>query len=169
MRPARFQPWLVDLVDDALPAGVTLTDWAETGVTADADADGTWGLVLTSPAGGDLYIQVVDGSGGHHETRETIIEKTAPAPVPPVDLVPVAGRLRLVNVEGWLAALVSNSGNREIAAVETYSTRPVPSFHRTGLTVRWHSGTGMHLLPWYTLPAGRRRTVDARFNLLEAV
>lgn len=171
MRPIRFNPWLIDLVDANLPEGVKRIDWAETGVQNDAGmGKGTWGLVLESPAGGLLYLQAVH-SGGEYDKPEVIVEKDAPDPVATVDLVPVDGRLNLVNVEQWLAALIVNAGNRELASVETYSTREKPGFHRVGMNLRWHAeDTAVHIHPMYTLPAGRGRNTTERFQgILEAV
>lgn len=175
MRTTRFQPWLTRLVDAALPADVTRQDWQDTGIGQDpGEGDRTFGLVLTSPAGGTVYMRWVHGAppGGDPADRpENIVTGEPPAPVPPIELAARDGRLGLVDVEQWLKAVIINAGDSEVASVTAYSERPDAdrNVHPFGITIRWHNGGEAYGFFNYTLAAGQQRRKDAQYQLADAV
>jgi hypothetical protein len=176
VRDVRFRPWLTELVDQALPSQITRTEWAETGIGADQGVgEHTWGLVFGSPAGGTVYMQWTHGAppGGDPSDRdEKIVEGEPPAAVPPAPLSPGGdGRIQMRDLEQWLHSTVINSGCREVAKVEAYSTRPTAErgTHLYGLTLTWHNGGQAYGHLWYTLPSGARRSPDAKYRILESV
>lgn len=172
MRPQRFQTWITDLVDAALPPDVERIDWAETGVTKDL-GEQTLGLVFRTSSGAIAFMQIVHGGGPRGEDSskpEEIIEGEPPQMVESVTLaLDDRKRLRMSLLEEWFAALVVNSGSREVASVERYSTRENLTGHPYGLTIRWHDGAGAFLHLLHTLAPGEQRTANNRYQPKEAV
>lgn len=176
MRKDRFDDWINALVDDALPEGVERIGWAETGISGDAGmGEQTRGLVLKSPAGGTAYLAWTIGHYGMGEKvddEETVVEGDPPEPIEPVSLVVgTEGRIRGVDLEEWLAALVINAQSPEVKQVERSSVmreqRPA-STQPFGITIWWHSANRTFMVPTYTLARGERRSENTKFAIKEA-
>lgn len=176
MRKNRFNDWITSLVDANLPAGVKRIDWAETGITKDKEiGEHTTGLVLQSPAGGTAYLAWVIGHygmGENSDDEEEIVEGAPPERVDPVELTPTSdGRIRCLDLEAWLAALVVNSQSPEIKQVERSSAlreqRPA-STQPFGITIWWHSANRTYTVPTYTLAPGEKRGEGTKYRIKEA-
>lgn len=172
MRSPRFRQWITSLVDAALPEQIRRVDWADTGIVDDPGVGHhTFGLVLTSPAGGTTYLMWVHGAppgGDDHDKPEKIVEGEAPAPVPIPELAPDShGRLPIRDLEQWLAAVLLSSGSREVERVEINPSRQ--DGRPGGLKIHWHSGGVAYGLFSYTLARGEQRRADTQYRILEAV
>ena len=153
MRPARFESFLSDLFRQASGQVTEVQTVKEAGYDRCP-----YGLVVTYATGARVLLQIVGTTapGDDLSTPEQIVEGEAPPdelPVPePVD----GGRVRLDRVDGHLAALVANSGNREVADVEVFSQRAQPGAVRYGARFAFHSGATVYVYVVHALPAGRR-------------
>lgn len=159
MRPRRFRPWAeeqisrseavasVAAVQDDRPGHDYLMYTHVTFVTG-AKVIITW--VGTAPPGGDPTGQ-----------PETIVtgEIARPREVPPLA---TSGRLKLLDIEAHLAAMLHNGGHEEIAEVVAFHDRPDPiRDQRTmqyGIHVGCHSGASVIGLMIHTLPRGQQPT-----------
>lgn len=169
MRAQRFQDWLLEQLQADLPPAVSkAASFAEAGYT-----ERPLGVALALSSGASVYVQIVRGSppdGSDGRDEEPIADGEPPASVPPVEL-PASGSVKTANVEAWLAAVVANSGHREIAQVERYSvSRDLGSEQQKyGVKVSCHSKADIFLLFVHTLRAGDKPSSAAAFKQLEAV
>jgi hypothetical protein len=175
VRVERFGEWITGLARSN--AGqVQVQTWDESGITQQPGWEHTAGLTLTSPAGGTIDIQWVHGRAGgdRRDEAEKIVEGEPPAPVEPVVLAPAPdGRISAEQVEAWLAALITNSGSREVAKVTRYSHRRAdpnaPAAHKYGITVDWHSRNSVYGGVVYMLRQGERRSEGTLRRVVDAV
>lgn len=128
MRPQRFQRFALDTYQAA-------------GLAAEAWEEGTkrpLGIVVTLPNGSRIW-HGINGQarpGDKYDQPEEPVEKDAPEPVP----VPEPGaRIRIVEAEHYLSALLNNAGSREVERVYCYSDREQPGSSR-GFGLHFHSG-----------------------------
>lgn len=173
MRPARFEPFMKDLVEQSMatgdaPAVAGVATFREIGYDIPS------GLRFTLTTGASVYVQFVHGAprgGSPVDEPERIIEGEPPAQVPGVRVELHGGKVPMVSLEQWLAALVINSQSRELASLERYSTRDQSrrGFHQYGLTILWHSTGEAYAYVRHTLPAGETARPQTDWKILESV
>ncbi|SOD58184.1 hypothetical protein SAMN06297387_10123 [Streptomyces zhaozhouensis] len=113
MRPARFQQF-------------ALASYQAAGLHAEPWAEGTsrpFGVKIRLPGGAEVWHAVTTQprDGDRPDEPEEPVEKDAPQPVDVPELP--AGRVPVVVVERYLAALLTNAGSAEIARVYGYTDR----------------------------------------------
>lgn len=150
MRPARFQTWLLDLLEKQ-PQVTAVQTVEESGYSRHP-----YGLVVTYATGARVLLQIIatTAPGDSLGKPEQVMEGDAPAEQPVPELVD-GGRVRLDRVDQHLAALVANSGSREVASVEAFSRRAQPGAVKYGACVAFHDGSTVYLYVVHALPAGR--------------
>ncbi|MFH8369212.1 hypothetical protein [Streptomyces sp. NPDC018031] len=164
MRPARFEQILKSLLEQGGAAkGV------ETVKEAGHDRH-PYGLVVTFPTGARALLQIVvtSADGDKFDQPEQIIEGDAPNPVEPVEPFD-GGRVKLDLVDRHIAALVLNSGSKEVASAEAFSTREKPGAVRYGVKIAYHDTSRIYVYVVQALPAGRDWTRGADFDVPAAV
>ncbi|MFC0602023.1 hypothetical protein [Streptomyces palmae] len=164
MRPARFEQFLKSLLEQAGVAKEVQTA-REVG-----DDRHPYGLAVTYSTGARVLLQIVATSaeGDKFDQTEQIIEGDAPAPVEapePFD----GGQVRLELVDQHIAALVLNSGNREVASAEAFSTREAPGAVHYGVKIIYHDTSRVYVYVVKALPAGRDWSGGADFDVPAAV
>ncbi|GAB2880683.1 hypothetical protein [Streptomyces mayteni] len=128
MRPQRFQQFAIDAYR---AAGIQAEPWSE-------DTKRPMGIALTLPTGQQIRHAITAQSreGEKYAEPEQPVEKEAPAPV----AVPELGKgADPRQVEGYLAAVLNNSGSTEILRTYGYSDHTPPAMH-PGFGVIFHSG-----------------------------
>ncbi|MDA2812522.1 hypothetical protein O4J56_17900 [Nocardiopsis sp. RSe5-2] len=170
MRAHRFQDWLLGLINqDGDPAITQAATFEQSGYT-----DRPFGIVLSLTSGGQVYLQVVRGSAGDGSDKldeEPIVEGEPPAAVA-AHPIGGGGQIRSADVEGYLAALVTNAGSREVSGVERFSERTTKAYsdpQRFGVKVFFHSKAAISLLFVHTLRSGDQPSAGNAFKVLEAV
>ncbi|MBH5335132.1 hypothetical protein IHE55_10125 [Streptomyces pactum] len=68
-----------------------------------------------------------------------------------------------------IAALVLNSGSREVHSAEAFSTRENPGAVRYGVKITYHDTSRIYVYVVQTLPAGRDFTQGVDFDVPAAV
>jgi hypothetical protein len=131
MRPERFQEFALAAYRQA-PGIQAAEPWQ----------DGTkrpYGIRVTLASGANLWHSITGQSkeGDDYSQPEEPLEKEAPEPVTLPEIG--GGPVPLKTLEAYLAAVVNNTGHREIAATYTYSERPLPP-KNPGFGVHFHSG-----------------------------
>jgi hypothetical protein len=131
MRPATFQEFALTTYRQA-PGIQAAEPWQ----------DGTnrpHGIHVTLTSGAGLFHAITGQSaeGDDYTRPEEPLDKDASKPVPLPDLA--GGPVPLTALESYLAAVINNTGNRQIAATYTYSDRPQPP-KNPGYGVHFHSG-----------------------------
>src|SRR5690606_34779269 len=119
MRVHRFVPFLERLLSGSSDAIKDVRSVKKMGDTA---LPPPGGLEVEFVTGARVLIHCTAGSppgGDDHAGAERIVEGPVLEPVPPVEITMEGGRIRPRNVEGFLVALITNSGNPEIAAVRS--------------------------------------------------
>ncbi|OPC82567.1 hypothetical protein B4N89_17930 [Embleya scabrispora] len=140
MRPKRFEPWLAEL----LRQSGAVTDVAvrtEAGEQR-APRPGPYGVSLRLRNGAtiELGITAESAPGDQYVQTETEVRGEPPARVESVPAIDGA-KVKVADVEEWLAALAVNSGSPELRKVSTrYSQEDPPGAIPYGVELRWHSG-----------------------------
>ncbi|PRY01421.1 hypothetical protein [Allonocardiopsis opalescens] len=167
MRLHRFIPFVRDLVvADASPVVSETRTFEELG-----DADRRFGLMLRFSNDARVFLQAVAISppgGNPFSEPERIEHGEPPAAATPYELQTMSGRVRIVDVEGYLLALIANSGNTEIKALGALSADPV-STKPAGVEVVFHNGAKSWLYFLHALRAGEEPSASSAFKPLEAV
>ncbi|RBM04530.1 hypothetical protein [Streptomyces sp. PT12] len=129
MRPARFQQFAIDTYR---AAGLGAEPWNE-------KSKRPYGVKVRLASGAEVWHAITTQSrdGDDFERPEEPVEKDAPEPVAVPELG--AGRVRLLDVERHLVALLTNAGSTEMARVYGYSDREQPG-RSPGFGVEFHSG-----------------------------
>ncbi|WP_017558596.1 hypothetical protein [Nocardiopsis baichengensis] len=170
MRAHRFQGWLLDLIKNSGDPAINQAATFETsGYT-----ERPYGIVLQLSNGGQVYLQIVRGSSGDGSDKldeEPIVEGEPPAPV---EAHPIGegGRIRSADVEGYLAALITNAQSREVSGVERFSERTRKAYSDPqpyGVKVFCHSKAAISILFVHTLRQGDSPSSGNAFKALEAV
>ena len=170
MRVQRFETFLAGLIRTGADQPVRdMQTFAEAGFTGAGDH----GLILTMGNGARLYLNMVGSApagGDDHNQPEKIVEGEPPVPdgEPALQLQP-DGRVRTVDVETWLRALLLSSRSPEIREVRAYSRGEGSGFHPYGITVVFHRGDATHLYFLHTLPKGAEPWEANRYQPLEAI
>lgn len=152
MRPARFETFLSELFRQVPEQVTDVRTVREAGYERCP-----YGLVVTCATGARLLLQIVGTTapGDKLSEPEQIVEgDTTPAEQPVPELVD-GGRVRLDRVDRYLAALVANSGSREVADIEVFSQRAEPRAVRYGARFAFHSGAVTYVYVVHALPPGR--------------
>lgn len=132
-----------------------------------------WFLNLAN--GGTVELRCVGGSGNGGggplgQSAETIVYGPAPAPTDIPDVPVTDGKVRVADVEAWIAAVVTNAapvdqdGRSWLKSVERYSLRPEERrvTQRFGLTAHLHSGGGTYIyFPRVVAPGQQLRGGDS--------
>lgn len=167
MRIARFTDTLhtaaiAALDGGAAPALAAVTTFAATGIT-----DPRYGLVFTTGPGAELGLQFVgtarDGGEDFTAGEPPPVRGPGPARAPAPVLAAARGKLRLADLDDWLAALVTDTfsggpdggpdGGGELARVTLISADP-GYHHRRGLRIRFHDGSAAYGLWRHARPPG---------------
>lgn len=114
------------------------------------------GLVVTFQNGARIVLQAVATSrpGDDFSQPETITEADrAPDEVPVPELFD-GGKLQLSAVDQHIAAMVLNSGSREVVSAEVYSEREKPGSVQYGVTFRFHDSAKIFVYVVHADPAG---------------
>ncbi|GAB3207006.1 hypothetical protein GCM10027294_11880 [Marinactinospora endophytica] len=165
MRLPRFQELLHRVLTEDGQASVRT--FAEAGY-----AKRPFGEVVELPGSGQVYVQAIRRSpsdGADQKPEEPIAEGEPPAPMEPVTLA--GGGTRTADVEAWIAAALANSGHRELARVDRYSTTPDlgSSDQPYGVKVTCHSTAEIHLLFVHTARASQSISADTEWKILETL
>lgn len=167
MRPQRFEDLLKNLLQQA---GGQVKDVA---TVKEAGYDRhPYGLSVTYTTGARVLLQFVGTlpDGDKHTTPEQIVEGEQALPEVPVPDVFEGGKVQLGLVDQHLAALLANSGNREIASVTPYTAEPDDhTAVRYGLRVIFHDGSRIQVYVVHALPAGREWPRGGEFQVPAAV
>lgn len=160
MRTTRFAPWITAmLAAGPAPAVTSVQPWdgALCGVAVGLDNGATvlLGWVRACGPGGDDHTQ---------PERPVTGEPLPPVQVP--ELVADGGRYRLVDLEAYLVAVVTNAGHPEVAAVRGYSSDPRAS-KPAGLRITCYSGAEWFGSIVHAIPRGSRPR--AEYDVAEAV
>lgn len=145
MRPVRFEPWLAEL----LRQSGAVTDVAirtEAGEQK-APRPGPYGVSfrLSNGATVALSITAESAQGDQYAQPETEVQGEPPARIESVPTIDGA-KVKVADIEEWLAALVVNSGSPELLQVSTrYSQEDPLGAIPYGLELRWHSGAKIRL------------------------
>jgi hypothetical protein len=155
MRPDRFREFALQTY---LAAGLTALPWQ----------DGTRpnGIQVTLPSGAQVWhaIACQSADGDDLNQPEKPVERHAPDPVPLPD---IPGRVTIPDAERYLAALLQNSGSKEIADAYTYSGREKPSVH-PGFGVNFHSTARVFCVFVHALRPGEQNP-GGEYNLPQEV
>ncbi|MGA8115050.1 MAG: hypothetical protein WCA46_15400 [Actinocatenispora sp.] len=166
MRAPRYEQFVKGLIEANQPAAIaSVQTFAEAGHTEDPR-----GVKIGLSTGSAVYLRFNHGSppaGDNFTAPEKIVEGEAPTPVPQPALEVRGGKVTMVDLEQWLAALIVNSGSAEVRKVTTYSTREKPRSYVLGFNVLWHNGGEAYAAIIHTQPAGRGLRSD--LTLAEAV
>lgn len=136
MRPARFQEFAIT----AFRRGSEVAD-------VEPWQDGTkrpYGVRVKFASGTVFHVSItaVTPPGDKFAEPETPVTADPPGEVP----VPsMSGAVTPQRAETYLAALLNNTGNPEVARTYAYSARDTPSMN-PGLGVDFHNGGKVHLL-----------------------
>ncbi|MFD8075786.1 hypothetical protein ACFV3E_24415 [Streptomyces sp. NPDC059718] len=153
MRPQRFEEILQGLLKQAGGQVKDVVTVREAGYDKHP-----YGLSVTYASGARVLLQVISvlADGDKHARPEQIIEgENALEPVPVPDVFE-GGKLQLAKVDQHLAALLINSGSREIASVTPYTDEPDDhTAVRYGLRVAYHDTSRIHVYVVHALSAGR--------------
>ena len=168
MKPAAFRPWAeqqlatspavasVKGVPDERPENAYIT---YTHITFGTGAKVVIHWVGSDPLGGKKANP--DGSP---------VVGPPPAPVPVPDLA-TTGRLKLLDVETHIAAVLNNGRHEEVAEVLGYHQRPDPKREKRtmqyGIHVGCHSGESVTGLIIHTLPSGKQPTPQTLYRQLK--
>lgn len=169
MKPAEFRPWAeeqfsaspaitsVEAVQDDRPGHDYIT---YTHVTF-----GTGAKVI-------IHWTSSDQVGGPNLNPDGSIALTGPPPKPvPVPELAASGRLKLLDIETYLAAVLNNGGHEQVAEVLGYHQRLDPYREERamqyGIHVGCHSGQAVTGMLIFTLPPGRQPTEQTRYTQLD--
>lgn len=138
MRPARFQEFAVTAFQRG-PEVAAVEPWQ----------DGTnrpFGVQVRFTAGTvvRLSITAVSATGEKYGEPEHPVTAAPPAEIPLPDLFD-GGKITPQRAEKYLAALLNNSGDPEVAETYAYSARETPAMY-PGVGVNFHSGGKAHML-----------------------
>jgi hypothetical protein len=169
MKPADFRPWAEEQL--AKSPHIRSVEGVQDDRPENSHITYTH---VTFPTGAKVIIHWVgsDPLGGKNVNPDGSPVVTGPPPTQvPVPELASAGRLKLLDIETHLAAVLNNGGHAEVAEALGYHQRPDPlRGKRTmqyGLHVGCHSGeavTGMFI---HTLPAGRQPTPQTLYQQLD--
>lgn len=170
MEPGRYRPWAEEHLRQS-PAITSVDAVQLTG--EDAHITETHVRFATG-ATVVLHWVGTDQVGGPNLNPDGSIVTTGPLPEQvPVPELATSGRLRMVDIEAHLAAVLNNAGHPEVARVVGYNQEPDPNReHRTlpyGIRVYCHSGANVIGTIEHTLPPGSRPGPDTRFKQREEV
>ncbi|MFI5955800.1 hypothetical protein [Cryptosporangium sp. NPDC051539] len=165
----------------ALPTGGIAAFRSTFGDPNAGSSDAGWYLDLASGATIELNCNGGAGNGGGGplgQTAESIVYGPAAAPAAVPD-VPTdgSGRVRLADVEAWIAAVVTHAapvdqdGQSWLRDVERYSLRPDrgASPHKYGVTARTHAGGGTFIYFRYATPRGQQPRGEQYTGVPDAV
>lgn len=138
MRPARFQEFAVT----AFQRGSEVS-------AAEPWQDGTkrpYGVRVKFNTGTVFHVSIttVTPPGENFQKSESPVTAEPPAEIPVPDLYD-AGKVTPHRAELYLAALLNNAGNPEVAETFAYSDRETPPMN-AGLGVNFHNGGKAHML-----------------------
>ncbi|MEU6342236.1 hypothetical protein ABZ883_14990 [Streptomyces sp. NPDC046977] len=154
MRPQRFEDTLKALLQQS---GGQVKKVAP---ARDAGWDrNPFGLAVTYQTGARVLLQIIatsaDGEKYDQPEGAPAEGETALAPVPVPDVFD-SGKVQLGLVDQHLAALLVNSGSRELARVEAYSSEPeAHNAIKYGVRATYHDGSRINVYVVHALPAGR--------------
>ncbi|WP_059005875.1 hypothetical protein [Streptomyces specialis] len=130
MRPRRFQQYALDAYR---AAGLAAEEWSE-------KTKRPFGIKVRLASGAELWhaITTQPREGDRHDEPEQPVEKQAPDPLPVPDLG--TGRIKVTDLEPYLAALLTNAGSPEIVRCRGYSDGREQSPTVPGVRVDFWSG-----------------------------
>ncbi|WP_044368196.1 hypothetical protein [Streptomyces natalensis] len=139
MRPTRFPTYLADVIRQSPgPMVKDVRTFQESGFTKVP-----YGLIVTFATGAEAYIHAVGASEtkDNFDKPEQIVEgEAAIEPWPYPEGLGASGKIKLADVEAWLAAVFTSSGSREISRIEAWSQREDGRPDHAGVTAYFHSG-----------------------------
>lgn len=129
-----------------------------------------YGLIVTYPTGARVLLQIVvtSADGDKFDQPEQIIEGDAPTPVEAVEPFD-GGRVKLDLVDRHIAALILNSGSREVVSAEAFSARESTGAVRYGAKISYYDKSRIYVYVVQALPAGRDFERGADFDVPAAV
>jgi hypothetical protein len=170
MKPDRYRTWAEEHLRQS-PAITSVDAVQRTG--EDAHITDTH---VTFTTGAKVIVHWVgaDQVGGPNRNPDGSIATTGPAPERvPVPELATSGRLRLLDIEAHLAAVLNNGGHPEVVKVVGRQQDSDPNHeHRDlecGLRVHCHSGADVFGIFEHTLPPGSRPGPDTKFKQREEV
>ncbi|MFJ4987880.1 hypothetical protein ACIP9H_29265 [Streptomyces sp. NPDC088732] len=167
MRPQRFEDTLKALLQQA---GGQVKD-VVTSKEAGYDRH-PYGLSVTYQNGARVLLQIIATSadGDKYDQPEQVIEgENALAPVSVPDVFD-GGKVQLGRVDQHLAALLANSGSKEIALVEPYSGSPeAHTAIKYGVRITYHDTSRINVYVVHALPAGRDWPHGGEFSVPAAI
>ncbi|MFE3198945.1 hypothetical protein [Embleya sp. NPDC059237] len=163
----RFEPWLAEL----LRQSGAVTDVAVRTEAGEQKAPrpGPYGVSLRLRNGAtvDLGITAESAAGDQYAQPETEVRGEPPTRLESVPAIDGA-KVRVADIEEWLAALVVNSGSPELRKVSTrYSQEDPPGAIPFGLELRWHSGAKIRVNFQHAYSSGARP--EAPYQCSEAI
>lgn len=169
MKPNQFQPWAheqlakspaitsVEAVPDERPEDSHIT---YTHVTFATGAKVIIHWISSDPVGGKKM----------HPDGTPIVSGPPPGQVP-IPALAASGRLKLLDIETHIAAILNNGGHEEIAEALGYHQREDPiREQRTmqyGIHVGCHSGESVTGMMIHTLPSGRQPGPQTLYKQLD--
>lgn len=166
MRPERFETLLKSLLEEAGAAVQAVETVRDAGYTRHP-----YGLIVTYRTGARVLLQIVQTSPRVEDFTqpEQIIEgDTAPEHVTVPDVFN-QGKVSMQLVDQHLRAVVLNSGSREIADGEAFSTRKTPGAVRYGAKFTFHDESTIYVYVVNAFEAGCEMRTGAEFKVEAAV
>ncbi|MFD0343994.1 hypothetical protein ACFVH0_35910 [Streptomyces sp. NPDC127117] len=148
MRPARFQEFAVETLLKA-PDVKAAEPWQEEGRP--------FGIHVTFSTGSQLWAAITAAStSDKYDRPEVPVIDVPPAEVPVPDLYD-DGKITPSRAEQYLAAMLTNAGNAEIAQVYTYTSgeRAAEPNNHPGVGLVFHSESRIFVLFQHTARAGQ--------------
>ena len=165
MRPDRFHTLLTGLLKDD-PQVQAVQTLEEAGLKRHA-----YGHVVTYATGATVMLQIIAmaAPGDRYSEPEKIIEGDSALAEVEVPDAFEGGKLHLAKADQRLAALVTNSGSREVASVEAFSTREAKTSVPYGVRVNFHDESTILVYVVHAAAAGRDVETGREFDVPVAV
>jgi hypothetical protein len=167
VRVTGFQRFAMDLIENSgHPAVKSVSEWPDPRPENELS-----GFIVEFTTGATAHFHTPGqlAPGERHDSEPAVVEGEPIALLPFPEGLGAGGKIKLVDVEQWFAALLASSGSREISGLEAWSQREDAGPRSSGVTVSFHSGAKIFAGVVYLLRPGQSTGQQTNREPLEEV